>query len=170
MLKALSFLNELWALSCCCWTHSLCINTQSVGCQLEARVSTEADDSLHFVVVFLSSFFWVTAATFAKCDTEATVRNGVGIKMDYTLKTEKLKSGCLAALSPRPTAWPALLCWHLPQLVLLVLYDTPMHCTPLSLPLCPSHQQSPALGVSRGLVQSGIYSRHFDFNYDTNCH
>jgi len=26
------------------------------------------------------------AIAFAKCDTEATVRNGVGIKMDYTPK------------------------------------------------------------------------------------
>lgn len=94
---------------------------------MEARVSTEADDSLHFVLLF----FWVAAATLAKCDSEATVRNGVGIKMDYTLKTEKLKSGCLR-FRPGPQlaglAWSALI-WprlapvprlQLPQLVLLL--------------------------------------------------
>lgn len=67
---------------------------------------------------------------------------------------------------------------QLPQLVLGFLvccasvYDTPMHYIPSlsSLFLSLSHHLSPALGVSRGLVQSGIYSRHFDFNYDTNCH
>lgn len=54
------------------------------------------------------SFAYFGDVAFAKCDTEASVRNGVGIKMDYT-RTEML----LAALSPRPTPRAVGLAWHL---------------------------------------------------------
>lgn len=39
-------------------------------------------------------FAFFGCVAFAKCDTEATVRNGVGIKMDYIL-TEMLLPACL---------------------------------------------------------------------------
>lgn len=55
----------------------------------------------HFWAVAVSieadgRFAFFGCVAFAKCDTEATVRNGVGIKMDYTL-TEKLLPACAFA-------------------------------------------------------------------------
>lgn len=46
---------------------------------------TDFADSLKCMTACIFGRRWFAFA-FAKCDTEATVRNGVGIKMDYTPK------------------------------------------------------------------------------------